>query len=93
MGALFELIAATGLRRGEAVGLRWDDVDLVEGVLTVRQQLVQINLLDDQLPACPYCPERHRGVQFGPVKTASGEDRTVELDGGTAHRVLPGPIR
>jgi integrase len=90
LGALYELIAATGLRRGEAVGLRWDDVDLERGVLVVRQQIV--SLYGDQLPACPYCGEQHRGAVFGRPKTASGEDRVVELDGGVvgvllAHRL------
>lgn len=32
---IFSLIAATGLRRGEALALRWEDVDLDEGSLTV----------------------------------------------------------
>ncbi len=31
-GPIFEAIAATGLRRGEAVGLRWSDVDLDRGL-------------------------------------------------------------
>lgn len=40
--ALYHLIAFRGLRRGEACGLRWVDVDLDEGVLTVARQLVHI---------------------------------------------------
>ena len=40
--ALFHLIAFRGLRRGEACGLRWPDVDLKGGVVTVRWQLVQL---------------------------------------------------
>ncbi|MDE0571879.1 site-specific integrase [Demequina sp. B12] len=39
-GPLFECAAFTGLRRGEVLGLRWDDVDLETGVVTVRRQLV-----------------------------------------------------
>jgi hypothetical protein len=31
------LIASTGMRRSEGLGLRWSDVDLVEGSLIVRQ--------------------------------------------------------
>lgn len=33
---LFGLLAATGMRVGEALGLQRDDVDLAEGVLTIR---------------------------------------------------------
>lgn len=40
---LFTLMATTGLRRGEALGLRWSDVDLDAGRLAVRQTLLAIN--------------------------------------------------
>jgi integrase len=37
--ALFHLVALRGLRRGEAAGLRWNDLDLDTGTLTVTGQL------------------------------------------------------
>lgn len=37
--ALFTVALAVGLRRGEALGLRWADVDLDSGRLTVAQQV------------------------------------------------------
>jgi integrase len=37
LGALFVLMLTLGLRRGEALGLAWDDVDLDRRYLTVRQ--------------------------------------------------------
>jgi integrase len=37
--ALWWLIALRGLRRGEAVGLRWCDVDLDHGTITITQQV------------------------------------------------------
>jgi integrase len=37
--ALFATMLSLGLRRGEALGLKWDDVDLKKGVLVVRRQL------------------------------------------------------
>lgn len=39
---MFHLIAYRGLRRGEAVGLRWQDADLDAGVLRITQQVIQL---------------------------------------------------
>jgi hypothetical protein len=39
--AAYHLIALRGLRRGEACGLRWWDLDLDGGVATINQQLQQ----------------------------------------------------
>jgi integrase len=40
--ALFHLVALRGLRRGEVAGLRWSDLDLDAGTLTVSGQLQQV---------------------------------------------------
>lgn len=85
LGALFEVMAMTGLRRGEAAGLRWDDVDLTKGVITVRQQLVEV---DGTGVECPFCKGEHRQYRFGRPKTASGEDRVVDLDQATSGVLL-----
>jgi integrase len=41
LGPLFALAATTGMRQGELLGLRWDDVDLAGGTLTVRRALAR----------------------------------------------------
>lgn len=41
LAALWRLVFATGIRRGELLGLRWSDVDLVDGAITVEQTRVQ----------------------------------------------------
>jgi integrase len=41
--ALYSVALALGLRQGEALGLRWQDVDLAAGVLRVRHQLQRID--------------------------------------------------
>ncbi len=52
----FHLAAHTGMRRGEVLGLRWSDLDLSEGRLSVRQALVSVAY----------------EVQISDVKTGSG---------------------
>jgi integrase len=41
--AFFVVALATGLRRGELLGLRWSDVDLAGRALCVRQGLQRVN--------------------------------------------------
>lgn len=43
LGPLFEVLIGCGLRRGEALALRWSDVDLDGRVLQVRQTLSDVN--------------------------------------------------
>lgn len=40
---LYHLILFTGMRRGEAIGLRWVDVDLAGGCLSVEQQITEVH--------------------------------------------------
>jgi integrase len=40
LGPLFHLLALTGLRRGEALGLKWSDVDFDGGRLSIQRQRV-----------------------------------------------------
>jgi integrase len=41
--ALWHLLALTGCRRGEALGLRWEDVDMDAGTISIRQTLVPVD--------------------------------------------------
>jgi len=61
LNAMYMLIAYHGLRRGEAVGLRWEDLDLDNATATIRWQLVQAG----------------RDVVEGAPKTDSGERTIV----------------
>lgn len=56
LAALYLLLATTGMRRGEALGLRWADVDLDAGRAAIRQTVIVVN---------------HQ-IQLGQPKTAKG---------------------
>ena len=40
---LYYIELATGLRRGELLGLKWEDVDLAVGAIHIRRQVARIN--------------------------------------------------
>ena len=42
MEALFHLALATGMRRGEVMGLKWQDIDFAKGTLQVRRILSRV---------------------------------------------------
>jgi integrase len=66
----WRLLAATGMRRGEALALRWWDVDLDAGRLAVRRSVGAVK-------------SKGAGEKLveGPTKT--GQSRVVDLDAGT----------
>jgi integrase len=57
MSARLHIALLAGLRQGEALGLRWQDVDLVNGVLEVRNQ---IQMIDGKLQLTGLKTERSR---------------------------------
>jgi integrase len=54
--AAFVLLATTGMRRGEALGLRWSDVDLTAGRVSISQTVIMV----------------HHDIRIGAPKTARG---------------------
>lgn len=70
------LLANTGMRRGEVLGLRWSDLDLEAGTLRITRTLITT---DVQRKGSP-------GMAWGTPKTAKGR-RTVALDPATVTAV------
>ena len=66
----WRLLAATGMRRGEALALRWRDIDLDAGRLAIRRSVGVVKTKG--------AGER---LVEGPTKT--GRSRVVDLDSGT----------
>jgi integrase len=71
--ALWLLYVTVGLRRGEALALRWSDVDLDAGTLRVTKSLVAVA---DQAPDAD--GRRAKRIVEGPPKTRKGT-RTLAL--------------
>ena len=74
--ALYTVALAVGLRQGEALGLRWQDVDLDAGTLAVRKQLQR---LDGTLQLVDLKTDRSRRTIALP---------TVSVDVLRRHRIL-----
>jgi len=81
---LYRMLLITGLRRGEALGLRWCDLEVQSSVLHVRQQVVAVGA----------------DLLIGPPKTASGrrsialDEKTLQalqLHALEAHLTHAGP--
>lgn len=67
LAPLWRLLATTGLRRGEALGLRWTDVDLENARISVQQSLLEY---------------RKGRANFGEPKTSNAR-RSIDLDAQT----------
>lgn len=74
--AAWWLLASTGMRRGEALGLRWSDIDLEEGRVEIRRTLITTDVQRQGEP----------GMAWSTPKTAKGR-RTVALDEATVAKL------
>lgn len=83
-GVRSTLALALDLRRGEALGLRWSDIDLDAGTLTIRRQLQRVpwehGCADPDLcGSSPDCPLRYGGgLRTSEPKSDSGR-RTLAM--------------
>jgi len=79
--ARWSVALALGLRQGEALALKWSDLDLDAGTLTVRRQLQRHpweHGCQDATPAHTpaRCPHRHGGgLRFDDTKSGAGRRR------------------
>lgn len=66
--ALFRTIAMTGVRRSEAAGLRWCDVDVKRGALVISQAATQVDGVE--LIDAPKSRRSRRVIDLDPATTA-----------------------
>lgn len=58
LAALWHVMFATGIRRGEMMGLRWQDVDLVAGTISIVQTRVESGTVHRSTPKTPAARRR-----------------------------------
>jgi integrase len=68
---LWTVLAMTGMRRGECLALRWRDVDLEAGTLSVRRSAGMVRNAGE-------------GAEIHEGDTKSGKPRVIDLDDDTA---------
>ena len=66
---LYHLILVTGMRRGEAIGLRWEDIDLDGACLFVVQQITEVHGR-----SVVGTPKTKRGTRLVPI-----DDNTIAI--------------
>jgi integrase len=63
--ALWRLLSMTGARRGEALGLRWEDLDVEAATITIRRALVPMGA--EVLISDPKTPRGRRTIALDPA--------------------------
>jgi integrase len=67
--AVWGLMITTGMRRGEILGLRWSDVDLDAGTVTIRSTRIRYGTTVDT--STPKTSSGNRTIALGPAVAAS----------------------
>lgn len=78
VGRAIKLLLFTGLRRGELVGLYWEDIDFEKAELTVRRTLYRIgkeNVLDS-----PKTPSSHRVIPLNSMSLLILKEQKEEVE-------------
>ena len=86
LAPLYELMLTTGLRRGEAIGLRWEDVDLEGSALFVIQQITEVHGR-----AVVGTPKTKRGTRLVPLDAETVSMLRRHREAQDLERVAWGP--
>lgn len=85
---LYYIDLATGLRRGELLGLKWQDIDLDSGVIHVRRQVGRI---DGKVQEAPLKTKNaYRNISIGADAVSILREKKKQ-DSGRSEYVFPSP--
>ena len=87
LAAAFVLLATTGMRRGEALGVRWADIDLSDGRLAIVQTVTTVN--DKVVISPPKTARSRRGIALDAGTIAALREHQQRQ---AAERLEAGPL-
>ena len=85
---MYYLDLATGVRRGELLGLKWEDIDFDYGVIHIRRQIVRLNGTVQEAPL--KTKNSYRNISIGSDAVELLKQKK-EQDGGKSVYVFPSP--
>ena len=85
---MYYIDLATGLRRGELLGLKWQDVDLNNGIIHVRRQVGRINGKVQEAPL--KTKNAYRNISIGSDAVSILSEKKKK-DGNFSEYVFPSP--
>lgn len=84
---MYYIELATGLRRGELLGLKWQDIDMVSGTIRVQRQVARI---DGEIVEAPLKTKNsYRNVSIGPDAIEVLKEQKKKV--GDSEYVFPSP--
>jgi len=83
---LYQLMLVTGMRRGEAIGLRWEDVDLHGQCLFIVQQITEV-----RGKSMVGTPKTKRGTRLVPIDIETAAMLRRHREGQSVERLAWGP--
>ncbi len=75
---LYYIDLATGLRRGELLGLKWSDIDLQKGIIHVRRQILRQNGKVVEAPLKTKNSYRNIAIGADAIEVLQGMDQSSE---------------
>ncbi len=75
---LYYLDLATGLRRGELLGLKWSNIDLKKGIIHVRRQILRQNGKVVEAPLKTKNSYRDIAIGADAIEALQGIDEAAE---------------
>ena len=85
---LYYIELATGLRRGELLGLKWEDIDLEQGIIRIWRQVARIN--GEVVEAPLKTKNSYRGVSIGADAVEILREQKRKIN-GTSEYAFPSP--